>query len=145
MQPCLKPKSARNQFLPERHLSASTWMIYTVQNSHLSNIFPHQNCNSPSRPQLILYSKSGAFDETNKPIMRPKSPNTELKISMTKILTNLSWVSVLKQALSTCDTYKLGSAASARAAPLPLMPTETPHIKLHIPTVIPDQNRAYPV
>ncbi len=41
-------------------------------------------------------------------------------------------------------THKLGSAASASAALLPLIPTETPHIKLHMPTVRPDQKRAYP-
>ena len=41
--------------------------------------------------------------------------------------------------------YRLGSAASASAALLPLIPTDTPQIKLHIPTVIPDQNSAYPV
>ena len=39
-------------------------------------------------------------------------------------------------------THKLASAASARAALLPLIPTETPHIRLHMPTVSPDQNSA---
>jgi hypothetical protein len=42
-------------------------------------------------------------------------------------------------------TYNDGSAASARAALLPLMPTQTPQIRLHIPTVNPAQNNAYPV
>jgi hypothetical protein len=42
-------------------------------------------------------------------------------------------------------TYRVPSAASARAAPLPLIPTETPQIKLQNPTVIPPQNKAYPV
>ena len=42
-------------------------------------------------------------------------------------------------------SYKLGSAASASAALLPLIPTETPHTKLHSPTVMPAQNKAYPV
>lgn len=42
-------------------------------------------------------------------------------------------------------TYSVGSAASASAAPLPLMPTETPQTRLHMPTVRPDQNRAKPV
>jgi hypothetical protein len=46
--------------------------------------------------------------------------------------------------IDAASTYKLGSAASASAAPLPLIPTDTPHTKLHIPTVNPDQNRAYP-
>jgi len=43
------------------------------------------------------------------------------------------------------QTYSVGSAASASAALLPLMPTDTPQIKLHIPTVNPAQNKAYPV
>ena len=42
-------------------------------------------------------------------------------------------------------THKLGSAASARAALLPLIPTEIPQTKLHMPTVTPAQKRAYPV
>ena len=42
-------------------------------------------------------------------------------------------------------THRLGSAASARAALLPLMPTETPQMRLHMPTVSPDQKSAYPV
>jgi hypothetical protein len=42
-------------------------------------------------------------------------------------------------------THSAGSAASASAALLPLMPTQTPQIRLHIPTVNPAQNRAYPV
>jgi hypothetical protein len=46
---------------------------------------------------------------------------------------------------TTGHTYKLGSAASAKAAPLPLIPTEIPQIRLHIPTVIPPQKTAYPV
>ena len=35
------------------------------------------------------YLKSGALPDTSSPIMSPNSPSTELKISMTKILTNL--------------------------------------------------------
>lgn len=42
-------------------------------------------------------------------------------------------------------TCSAGSAASARAALLPLMPTQTPQIRLHMPTVSPAQKRAYPV
>jgi hypothetical protein len=42
-------------------------------------------------------------------------------------------------------TYSEGSAASANAALEPLMPTLTPQIKLHMPTSVPLQNRAYPV
>jgi hypothetical protein len=42
-------------------------------------------------------------------------------------------------------THSEGSAASARAALEPLMPTLTPQIKLHMPTKTPLQNSAYPV
>lgn len=40
------------------------------------------------------------------------------------------------------NSYSVGSAASARAAPLPLIPTATPHTRLHMPTVMPAQKRA---
>ena len=81
--------------------------------------------------------------------MSPNKPKTELKISITSTLTNLKIKG--KQPFSPqssqkqLSTYKLESAASANAALLPLMPTETPHIKSHMPTVRPDQKRAYPV
>lgn len=42
-------------------------------------------------------------------------------------------------------TYSEGSAASANAALLPLIPTETPQTRLQMPTVSPAQNSAYPV
>lgn len=89
--------------------------------------------------------------------MRPNSPRTELKISMTSTFTNLDTdtsVSVMLSGLvleekkkkknlpTLLETYRLGSAASARAALLPLIPTETPHIRLHVPTVKPAQNKA---
>ena len=54
--------------------------------------------------------------------MRPKSPMALPKISMTRILTN-----------------KDGSWASERAAPLPVMPTQTPQARLDKPTVKPPQ------
>jgi multidrug resistance efflux pump len=38
--------------------------------------------------------------------------------------------------------YRPGSAASASAALLPLIPTDTPQMRLHMPTVKPAQNRA---
>jgi hypothetical protein len=60
--------------------------------------------------------------------IKPKSPMTDAKISTIKTLTN-----------------NVGSAASARAALLPTIPTLTPHAKLHRPTVRPAQNKAYPV
>ena len=59
--------------------------------------------------------------------MRPKRPMILPKTSTMRILTNRS-----------------GSAASARAAVEPAMPTEIPHSKLHAPTVRPPQNNAYP-
>jgi hypothetical protein len=68
---------------------------------------------------------SSALPLTNNPIISPKSPNTLLKISITSTFTN----SVL-------------SAASASAALDPLMPTLTPQIRLHMPTVTPDQKSA---
>jgi hypothetical protein len=34
---------------------------------------------------------SKAFPPTNRPVIRPNSPRTELKISMTRILTNLRY------------------------------------------------------
>ena len=42
-------------------------------------------------------------------------------------------------------THSEGSAASARAAPLPLIPTAIPQTRLQPPTVIPAQKRAKPV
>ena len=68
---------------------------------------------------------------------------------MTRILTNLvegllaldGW----RATYCVCYTYRLGSAASARAALDPLMPTLTPHIRLHAPTKSPDQKSANPV
>jgi hypothetical protein len=78
-------------------------------------------------------------------MIRPKRPRTELKISMTRIFTNLSLVSRYYNGQAGTKAHKLGSAASANAALLPLIPTLTPQIKLHIPTVNPDQNSANPV
>lgn len=40
------------------------------------------------------------------------------------------------------NTYREGSAASASAAPLPLMPTAIPQTRLQPPTVRPDQKSA---
>lgn len=42
-------------------------------------------------------------------------------------------------------TNKAGSAASARAAVDPVMPTQTPQSRLHAPTVRPPQNSANPI
>lgn len=79
-------------------------------------------------------------------MINPNSPRTELKISMTSTLTNLQLVSMVTKIYVGCNgSYKLGSAASAKAALLPLMPTETPQMRLHMPTVTPDQKRANPV
>lgn len=108
--------------------------------------------------------------DTSKPMMSPKRPRIELKISITRTLTNLK-----KEGVSLTHTYqqttnpppppkggggggkgegkegafssthKPGSAASASAALLPLIPTETPQMRLHIPTVSPAQKSAKPV
>ena len=77
-------------------------------------------------------------------MIRPKRPRIELKISMTRILTKLQHVS-LESLWPGHSSYSEGSAASAKAALLPLMPTETPQTKLHMPTVKPAQNKANPV
>jgi hypothetical protein len=39
--------------------------------------------------RLFSYLKASAFPETSSPMINPKRPKTELKISMTRILTNL--------------------------------------------------------
>ena len=80
--------------------------------------------------------------------MSPNKPKTELKISMTRTLTKLTTnvsASNTTEDYSVNVTDRLGSAASAKAALLPLIPTETPQIKLHMPTVNPAQKSAYPV
>jgi hypothetical protein len=51
-------------------------------------------------------------------------------------------ISDMVQANVIWEPYRPGSAASARAALLPLMPTDTPQMRLHAPTVNPAQNRA---
>lgn len=45
--------------------------------------------NSSLQKAVPVYWKSFALPETSNPMMRPNSPNTELKISITRILTNL--------------------------------------------------------
>jgi hypothetical protein len=48
-------------------------------------------------PRPSFYLNSIAFCDTRRPMMRPNSPRTELKISMTRILTNLTELSVRKK------------------------------------------------
>lgn len=55
--------------------------------------------------------------------MTPNNPSAEAKISMTKILTKV-----------------LESYVSAKAQAWPAIPTQTPHIKLLKPIIIPFQN-----
>lgn len=69
------------------------------------------------------WSTKGIADEPD----LTHSPNTLPKISTTRILTN-----------------NVGSAASARAAVAPVMPTDTPQNRLHIPTVSPAQKMENP-
>lgn len=59
--------------------------------------------------------------------MSPNNPIALPKISTIKIFTN-----------------NAGFAASAKAAPDPTMPTQTPHTKFTIPTVRPAPNSMYP-
>ena len=81
--------------------------------------------------------------------MSPNNPKTELKISITSTLTNLGKEGQQPLAyvlfIGKVFTHRLGSAASASAALLPLIPTETPQMRLHMPTVMPAQKSAYPV
>lgn len=77
---------------------------------------------------MFYYLISAALPAINKPTIKPKRPKMEPKISTTRILTN-----------------KALSLASAMAALAPVIPTETPQIKLQTPTVNPAQNKAYPV
>lgn len=96
--------------------------------------------------QLQAASRVAAFWATRRPTIRPNRPRTELKISTTRILTNLQ--DNVSERVARCmlrETYKLGSAASAKAAPLPFTPTEIPQMRLQTPTVIPPQKTAYPV
>lgn len=100
----------------------------------------------PTSP--VFHLNSGAFPCTRSPMMSPNKPKTELKISMTRTLTKLTTnvsASNTTEDYSVNVTDRLGSAASAKAALLPLIPTETPQIKLHMPTVNPAQKSAYPV
>lgn len=89
-------------------------------------------------------SKSFALLCMSKPMIRPNNPRMAAKISIVRILTNLG-LSVRVVEHRSGSAYSDGSAASARAALLPLMPTQTPQIRLHMPTVRPAQNNAYPV
>lgn len=71
---------------------------------------------------------SEALPAMRRPTMRPKSPRTEPKISMTRILTN-----------------RAESAASATAAVDPVIPTQIPQTRLPRPTVRPAQKSEKPV
>ncbi len=88
--------------------------------------------------------KSAALLVTSRPIIKAKRPITELKISMMRILTKLcsSQRIIYRSEGGRGTTHSEGSAASANAAPLPLMPTDTPQIRLQKPTVMPVQNMA---
>ena len=85
--------------------------------------------------------KSLALPDTSSPTISPNSPSTELKISMTSTLTKLD-ISHGPQKRDKPPTHSDGSAASATAALLPLMPTATPQIRFAMPTVRPPQKMA---
>ena len=75
---------------------------------------------------------------------------TEQTKDGTKDLDNENLDETAKESVKTSGiqrsrTYSEGSAASANAALLPLIPTETPQTRLQMPTVSPAQNSAYPV
>jgi len=79
------------------------------------------------KKEWILKSLNINKKQPNPPI-NPNNPKMLPNTSTTKILTNRS-----------------GSAASARAAVDPVIPTQTPHRRLHAPTVSPPQKSAKPV
>jgi hypothetical protein len=129
-----------------RHILKTPLRHFLEPNILLRSYLPNEQLASTrfiGWPRLVQ-SKSFALLCMSSPMMSPNSPRIAAKISIVRILTNL------KQSVSTWEgifqsTYKDGSAASARAALLPLMPTQTPQIRLHMPTVNPAQNSAYPV
>lgn len=85
-----------------KQLSLKTTLhFYLNASSHAAEDDIHIHCSVPvlsrDRPPLLLSShgfhdyepKSGALLETRRPMIKPNRPRTELKISMTRILTNL--------------------------------------------------------
>lgn len=133
------------------HCAASMHRIWTKVAGSTMTATDRSVCPSLTFPKIILpflnscvYSKSLAGPLSRSPIIRPNRPSTDEKISITRTLTNLDSVShsaaMVYSLLS--PTHKLGSAASARAALDPLMPTLIPHTKLQAPTKRPDQKSA---
>lgn len=126
------------------HQTPCTTTLTCRYKTHLTSILSLVDVHPKPTPNSNQLLKSGASLDTRSPIMSPKSPSTELNISITRTLTNLS--QALAPRLNFLDlratTYRLGSAASANAALLPLIPTETPQIRLHMPTSKPPQKSA---
>ena len=73
------PSSAL-QYAPIKNLCTEAIVTKLNRASHVL-IYLHEGSKS--------YLNSPAFPETSSPMIKPKRPRTELKISMTRILTNL--------------------------------------------------------
>ena len=153
----------------ERTGLALQWQIYIHSQHHYALMQNSKTLKSTGTPRpitLLIYTSSlfhvlfcqhvaflllpypsdpwnsKALEDSNNPMIKPNSPRTELKISITRILTKLQGTISNYERKDYLETHRLGSAASANAAPLPLIPTEIPQIRLHIPTVKPAQNNA---
>lgn len=116
-----KPPTPSRLFQKESHL-------YERKREKLMCVderFPDSN--STLRNDQPVSRNTGALPVCNNPTINPKRPIAEAKISITNIFTNNAEFS-----------------ASAKAAPLPVVPTAIPQTKLHNPTVKPPQNKAYP-
>lgn len=105
---------------PSRYLSASS-LNETGRLSEIERLARHKQAYNEAKE-----TEDGAEDLNDKNL---DEPGFEQQLA-------------LVHPLSSASTYKLGSAASANAALLPLIPTDTPHIKLQAPTISPLQNIA---
>ena len=75
------------------HVSTSTPNKLSPRNAIAYHIMIHCMFSAPlnltAYVDVSVYENSGALPCISNPTINPKSPSTELKISMTRILTNL--------------------------------------------------------
>jgi hypothetical protein len=107
----------------------------------------------PHRWYLSAFEKEYSFEVVGATAQQQSNDQTEQAKNRREDLDDQDLDETAK-ALDTChgfichqcpETYSEGSAASANAALEPLIPTLTPQIRLHMPTRVPLQKRAYPV
>jgi hypothetical protein len=130
-----------------RHIEANAYK-YTIvvpyqeqfrsQASLLCPFFPFSDLTLPLLHIWSLSRHQQANDETEQAQDRAEDLNDKNLDEPAKSLMGVPF-------FNGFATYSAGSAASANAALLPFIPTDTPQIRLHIPTVIPPQNSAKPV